>query len=606
MAYFDYSRPEVNDASEGIRRIGDALSQTLERRRKQQEFAKTQEFQREQEDRKFTQSENQLKYQNRTQDAREKRDEFDFVQKQQKFRGEQTRAVQKALADGNPQLAAALAQETTLFDPKTGSASHGKLTAGPVRDVGPAPQEPPLPLAKPDPVEFGPVVPPEIAARRRGMKAPEPEKDALVGPIPSAEERRHAEIQRIGTQPPSLNVPDVEGQLAAAEAERQGQIEQRGRFEAQSRGFRAEAEQATAEEQAKLDQHSTELHAAERDQARFRERSAGLPVARAQHTADERRAENERTYSLQFGDEPPVQLDVQTQRYASREAAANDFLSSLPQGLSPQDQAAARNAHAAILSGDDPQKAIAAYNKERAGIATRDLTQSEGAARDKNRIDVAHINARKPGLVLQERRFAAGQDKDRRKETRGDIEHWLKASGLETAPKALAALDQSLKQLKGNAPEQQAALVGMARATQGDNRFSDADYKVFVQNGGIGTLDQIAQTFQRIENGEFGEERIAVATKMGRALKAVFEQRLRSAAEDAREEFVQNEIYDPAVAESVLEQRLGKGFYQRQGPRRGGPPEVNARRQGAAGTSKTVKAEGLTNEQLLEALKAAQ
>lgn len=420
MAYFDYSLTDTGAGpGQGIREIGDALTQSITALRQKKQFEEKLAFDREQEARKFAQNQGELAYQHRTQDAREKRDQFEFTQKQAKFKSDQAMQVQKALAAGNPQLAAAIAAETSTFDPASGQVAHGKLTPGQTRDVGPAPEEPPMPMEAPE----APPHPPEIAARRKALALPQPEPGAMVGPIPSAEERRHAEIQRIGTQPPSVDVPDVEGQLAAAEKQRQAEVEQRGRYEAGVTEARAANERSGQEQQARLDRYPAELAQAQREKARFDELTASLPARRQEHAAAAHQAELERPYALQFGDEPPVTMDVGTQRYATREAAANDFLASLPPNLSPQDRAAAANAHAAILAGDDPQKAIVAYNKERAGISEHGFKDVQGDKRDINRIEVAKINARKPGIMLSEKRFEAGLDKDRRKETRGDIEH---------------------------------------------------------------------------------------------------------------------------------------------------------------------------------------
>lgn len=625
MGYLDYSPPDVGDLSPAMRDFGDALTEVMKRRQARETQDKQLQFEREQEERKFKQAEMQSTYQNRIIDQREKREQLEFNRRQSM---DNAAAAKAAMHADSPQAAAAMAQNIVNYDPTTGKeVSRGRVEAGPMRDIGPEPAlpaKPQFPAAEagaviPDIAQALPGMPPELAARLRGQKktlpnislndAPQSDPDALArmqgerqSLAAGADERRGRLFVDQINDDGIATVLDENGNKAHVEARpgwAEGKLIDRKtgepvavssqRFEPQAEGYSYEAppdrfEKATAA----YDQ----FQGAQRG---YQEAERALPGQQQAFAAEKRRAEAERPYTMKFGpNDPGTTFDFQTQRYAARDEAASRFLETLPDNMSDRDRATASQIHAAIKAGTvDPAKAGAMFQKERLQGSTQDFNAGQGALRDKNRIDVANINSRKPGLVLQERRFAASQDKDIRKETRKDITDWLKASGLETAPKQLAAMDQSIKQLHGNGREQQAALVGMARATQGDNRFSDADYRVFVEKGGVGTLDQVANTVQKLIDGEFGDETIAVASKMATALRAVYDQRLRDAATDGNQEFVHNEIYDPQVAESVLEQRLGKGYYQRESGRgRGGPPEIDARSKAKAkgGGSKTVKA----------------
>lgn len=298
------------------------------------------------------------------------------------------------------------------------------------------------------------------------------------------------------------------------------------------------------------------------------------------YSQDLKNAEAERPQILKFGPKDPgITFDMATQRHATRDAAAQDFIESfrgVP--MSQSDQVAAQNVYAQIKAGAlDPAKAGAAYDKARFGVVQEEGKNTRSAGRDKAIVDAA--KARATGDIGWARLHST-EDKDRRKETRGDIKDWLKANGLESAPKQVAAMDLSARQLDStDGRQQQAALVGMARSVQGDNRFSDQDYRVFVANGGVGALDQAAGTIQQIIDGEFGDETIAAAKRMNGALRAVFSDRVKRAGTEGSEQYVNDpETYDPRVARHVLEQRLGKENL----PAIGGPPEVRAKAKAKA------------------------
>lgn len=582
--------------------MGDSLTEVMRRRQEQQQHEETLQFQREQESRKSKHQEEYDKYLRSVEERKERLGEIEFNQKQQ---DRNAARMERARHAATPQEAAAIAADTRTYDPHTGKETgRGQLTAGPLQNVGPAPTQPvepalPTPAeAIPDIVQAIPGMPPEIAARMRGKTRPQPEEGAMVGPIPSAEETRNAEMQRAGTvdaisggdggrQAPS------EEDLKAAEATRAGQEEKLRRYEQQYEAYQHEEPPAPIAEYGEK-------------KAAYEGELKSFPQRQAAHAAEERGAERRRPYTLSMGgNDPGVTFDFETQRHAASKDAADRWLESLASvPMSEQDRGAAMQIHAAIESGAiDPTKAGVAFQKERMGMTAEAGRDSRAAAGNATRVKVAEINSRKPGLVLSERRFNASQDKDIRKETRKDITDWLKASGLEAAPKQRALTDLALRQLQGNGKEQQAALVAMGRATQGDNRFSDKDYKVFVQNGGVGVLDSAANTVGKLIDGEYGDQTITVATQMATALKAVYNQRLVDAAADGRQEFVHNDIYDPQVAESVLEQRLGKDVFQREsnrgGQTLGGPPEISARRKGKAGKSTTVKASGSAVDDIL-------
>jgi hypothetical protein len=577
MAYFDTSLPDTIDLTPGVKAFGDALTEVMKRKQQQKQFDEQMKFNREQEDRKFTQAQMNIDYQKNLANLKDRREQLDFNMRQNQHVATTKERARRA---ASPQESASILDDLRTYDPATGKETgRGKLTPGQLKGVGPEPTMDPKPElgpevqdAVPDMLQMVPGMPPELAARLRGKARPQP----TMGPFQTPEE-----------------------QAAAEPAQR--------RFDADFAGYQADVRGG-----------GDRLRAAQAAQDKFGAQSAdyedkldAFPARQRAHQAAVRHAENTRPYTMSVGpNDPGTTFDFETQRHAAGKEAAERFLSSLPATVDAPTRQAAQVVAGYLASGtikaDQAGVALQKVLAQGVGEAGKDRRATAEIAKD---IKVAEINSRKPGLVLQQMRFNASQDKDIRKETRKDVADWLKAAGLERAPMQLANMRQSLQQLRGNGKEQQAALVLMGRATQGDNRFSDKDYKVFVENGGVGALDSASSTIQQLIDGQYGDETIAIASQMANALHAVFKGRLSDAAADGREFFVNTEDYDPRIAENLLEQRLGKEFYRREGDRggpRGGlaPPEVRAGQKAKAGTKTTVKVTGASGDQIDAALKA--
>ena len=638
MAYLDYSLPAVPDPSEGIKQIGDALTDVMKRRQQREQFDREMQFKYADANRKYQQERDNIAYQNRIIDERNRRERIEFNAHQQE---RMAAAADKARHAASPQEAQAILHGAVMFDPQTGQEiGRGNLEPGPTRDIGPAPTAPTAPefpreqagAVIPDIVQAVPGMPPELAAMMRGKKqaapapaaAPPSELDALMEralPESSLDEAHRAELQSLQAGHEARKgkafVDQIDEDGIATLLDENGNRQrvpatpdmQEGKWispggEETTRRFETSVQPSRFESDTRAEDAVAAYNKFQQDRKAYETDVGAFPGRQAAYAAEQRRADAERPYTIKFNaNDPGATFDFKTQRTAAAEAAAQQFVDNLPPNMTPEQQDAAKQTYFALKSGADPQKTQAEFARTVRLGREQGFKHQEGLLRDEAALERAKIP--KPGIMLAERRFSASQDKDIRKETRKDIQDWLKASGLETAPKQVASMDLSLKQLHGNGREVQAALVGMARATQGDNRFSDADYRVFVEKGGVGSLDQAANTIQKMIDGQFGDETIRVATQMATALRAVYDSRLRQAAEDGKQEFVHNEIYDPQVAESVLEQRLGKSYYQREssrgGARGGEPPEVKARRRGKEGASLKVKANSVD-----DALKALQ
>jgi hypothetical protein len=575
MAYFDTSLPDTIDLTPGVKAFGDALTEVMKRKQQQKQFDEQMKFNREQEDRKFTQAQMNIDYQKNLANLKDRREQLDFNMRQNQHVATTKERARRA---ASPQESASILDDLRTYDPATGKETgRGKLTPGQLKGVGPEPTMDPKPElgpevqdAVPDMLQMVPGMPPELAARLRGKARPQP----TMGPFQTPEE-----------------------QAAAEPAQR--------RFDADFAGYQADVRGG-----------GDRLRAAQAAQDKFGAQSAdyedkldAFPARQRAHQAAVRHAENTRPYTMSVGpNDPGTTFDFETQRHAAGKEAAERFLSSLPATVDAPTRQAAQVVAGYLASGtikaDQAGVALQKVLAQGVGEAGKDRRATAEIAKD---IKVAEINSRKPGLVLSQQRFQASQDKDIRKETRKDIHEWLKASGLDKAPMQRATMANGLRMLNGNGKEQQAGLVMMARETQGDNRFSNDDYRVFVKAGGVGTVDQAANTFQQLVDGQFGDQTIAVAKQMATAMQAVYLQRLKTAAADGRDEFVHNEIYDSPVAESVLEQRLGRDIFVRESSRGGpslvgAPPEVRAKSKGK--TKTTVKVTGASGDQIDAALKA--
>lgn len=593
MGYFDYSAPTVPDLGEAIKPIGDALTEVMRRRQQDQQFQEKMKFDREQEQRKFDQAKMNYDYQNRIIAQREQRDQREFQQRQNVYRSGQ---ADKARHAATPQEAQSILDETVLYGPDGKESGRGKLTAGPMRDVGAEPLEPmqpELPAAEmgaaiPDVIQAIPGMPPELAARLRGKKRPEPEEGAMVGPIPAAEELRHAEIQRMGSEPPSADETDVEGRLSAAEAERQSQEAKLRRYGEQYEAYR--------HEEPTLERANAAVDAYDADVGRFNEEKQSLPGRRAEFAAASRQAELERPYTISFGQgQPETTFDFKTQRYAAREQNAQDFLNSLPPNMSPQDQEAARAAYGAIIAGQDPKAVLSAYQKERVGLQGQGFKHGEGLLRDAAALERAKVP--RPGVVLQERRLGFEGDKEKAKNLRTDLKTFAERYGAKTIQEDNLQIPRIVKDLSGNAQQQRNAMVQLWQMAQHDHRFSDKD-AVMAQTVDPSWLAKISNWVSLGTTGQLDPEVQAEAVQTAKSFGSYLSTKSAQMRDMAKRDFIDSGLYDPHEADVLLGQQVPG--WQRQFADGGGPPEVNARRKGkAAAVSRKVKAPSVD-----EALKA--
>lgn len=347
MGYLDFSPPQLPDLSEGVSRVGDALTAVLDRKRQERQFQAKLALDREQEARRLKQQQDQFNVQQRAADRLDARDQVKFEQDQSKYR-EQQRA--KIMGASNPQEAEAIAAETSYYDPKTKQTVRGKLTP-----VGPEPTAPTAP------------VPPEVAARLRGKSVAPPKPTELAGPVLDAETTRENAMKSFRSQNPyDINDPTYADRAIAfadeAEKQRGGMETDLRRFNREFRGSREEQAQRDAE-------------------------TAAYPAQQAEHgkaMAEYNDAAAKRPYQLQFGNETPVQFDFGTQHMAGRQMAADEFAKNLPGGLSPDEVKAANLTHAAILGGLPKEQAHAYFLKEVESLRTKmSATTQESLARDR-------------------------------------------------------------------------------------------------------------------------------------------------------------------------------------------------------------------------------
>jgi hypothetical protein len=649
MAYFDYSLPQTIDLSKGMEAIGDALTDVMRRKQQREQFQQQQAQQAAHEQRLYNQNAANMKLQTDIADRKERRDELEFNQKQNSYRGAQEKAARDAVVAGNPQEAERIMAGTVLYDPHTGQErARGFFRAGEARDVGPEPQGPgnaARTAALPDVAGalqaipgFGVGVPPELAARRRGMEARQPQAPSTM-PRAKSEYRADPELNPPrggGPDAPEFFIDQIDNGVATlvdqdgATFKVKAQPQWReGRMTSGREYFGGAGDQIRQELSADDPGGRIDLAAGpttgaveggpeDRIRAAMQEADIERQVP-AQHAAwvnDRADAERNRPYLIGFGNEPGTKIDLATQRYATRELAARDFLGSLPPNMNDADRAAAQNAHAAILAGVDPKVAMATFQKERIGVAEREDKQQFQAQQDaqyKRTFDQAKTlkSMTPPSVIMGERRFEASQDKDQRKETRGQIDKWIKNNGLEKNGAQRATFDLADQQLRSpDGKSQMAALVAMGRAIQGDNRWSNADHQVFVEKGGVGALDRLDTTIQQLIDGSYGEETLAVSRRLNNAMREVLKQRTIRAGQEGRRLFVHNELYDPQVAESALDEALNGGYTRETAPEGAGgpkmvaPPEIKAARGRGSKIKKAKGPAGMSIEELLKALEA--
>jgi len=577
MAYFDYSLPDTIDLTPGMRELGDALTDALSRRQRQRQFDETMRLKKAHEDRLFEQHQNQLGYQNRVTDEKLKRERLEFNQRQNEYKGRQQQRIRQARS---PQEAAAIASETVIYDPATGQeVGRGELVPGQAPDAGPAPAVPPRPQAPEE--GFGPAPPPEIMARRRGLQKPEPAPDALIGPIPSAEEASAAEAQRFFDEPGG-QMADLEPRLAQVEQERQAQLIARRKFDEQYRAFRQEAEQATQDEQARLDTNFQAADDFQRDSAAFSEAERTFPARQAEHAAATRRAEDARPYTVRFGqDDPGTTFDFQTQRTAGRQQAAQDFLDNLPPGLNENDRQAAQIGHSLILAGHDSRRVFDAFTKARTLGLEHAFKDMQGDKRDRNRLEVQELRnqAPRPNINLPGARFEFERDKEKSKILREDLKRFTERYNAKTIQDDHLAAPRIIGDLQsGNPQRQRNAMIELWRMAQHDNRMSDRD-AIMAQTVDPSALAEIENWVSRKSTGSLdaGVQRTAIET--AQAFAAHLAAKTKQMRELAKRDFIDSGLYDSTEADVLLSQQIPGWEPLRGAPAPGAPPEVNAARE---------------------------
>lgn len=514
------------DFTEGLSSLGDALTDVLNRRQKAQQFQDQLQFQQQDAQRKFQQNAANDAYQNRIIDQRAKQQALEFNQRQEEMKRKAAIDASAALGRNNPELAKTILHGTVTYDPQTGAENgRGELAPGPMKDLGPEPQ-PPAPLQDPEGLQFS-AVPPEIAARRRGLaNTPDqqPSTDAASPPpetpyqrprnfIPSGVEDTidaHTPPGQPGPQRPANFIPS--GVVATSDDRPPNPALLSARtFDPQTEGTQYTAEQVRADQQ-QLAQQKTAFDAA----------SAAYPGARAAYDASRTQAERERPYTIRFGaNDPGTQVTAEAQRYAGRDAAVDDFVNSL-RGitLSPRDQQAAAASVAAIKAGEDPQKVYKQFNDhmvlgERFGDETQLQTQKDAAALERAKI----AGPRNPGD------FHIGQLHETQENgTVRDMKAWQddfkdferQAAGIPLQAKSYARLATAVKNINsGNSELQRDAQSTLVSAFSGGGVVRKFEQEFLLSHlAGLGASGQTA--LQHIQNGKMGDEDLAVSIEATR------------------------------------------------------------------------------------------
>lgn len=580
MAYFtDSGPPALPDLSEGISKIGDALTQTLAARRQQQQFDAKMKFDREQEARKAATAKAQQDYENRGQDERNLRDRATFAQNTAEFERKAGSDITQHLADADVQGATAIAARTPHFDPATGKTTYGTLTPGPMRDVGPEP------VAAPASERPAPAAPPPAAAMPAG---PPP----MQGPVLTPEAVTGAAAADTFGQAP----PEILARKRALEA-------QRGREQA-DRAVAVETQRLadSAEGQRNEDMLSYPSRQAETRglQRKFDASQAEVPAAHDQWLREKRSAENEVPYKLQFGNEAPVTLDVQTQRYQHRSANADDFLAShAGVAVTERDKAALRAAHAAILDGLPIKDAEKQFQAERVGIAKEGMTRELAGEHNDTTIEAAKIAAASRASVSQADRNAGDREnKDRLDRTDKDLKDWLKSHGATEVGDQMAQVDEVLKKLHGNGRDQQTAFLELMRSGIGkSNRLNQYIEKRYGPNLGLSSTEALGNKLEQMWSGETSGNARAMAIETATELKRRLAERSRQLAGEGVKHFTGKPEYDPNYAQHLLEQRL-PGFESPPETQGGAPPELRP----LINRSKKTTVKGMPDEEILKRL----
>jgi hypothetical protein len=488
--YFDYTMQKSPlDVTEGLNNLGDALTDVLNRRQKAQQASAELAFKQADEERKNRQTDASIAYNQRIAARGETRDKVLFNQQQQQMKSKASIDATKALADNNPQLAAEIMHNATVYDPETGQSTSGEAVPGPMRDVGPAPTAPVAPVS-PEPV------PPEILARRRGMT--NTSEGPYKGQMPSA----------VGVDPSqSFGRPK---NFIPSGVELTSDDRPAPRFSPEGQASRLQdTKDMVAEEQARADQGKYSL-----SKTAFDASSAEFPGKQAEYAAAQRQAEGERPYTLRFGaNDPGVQVTPEVQREQHRQGAAQDFanhVANMP--LTPEGQQAAKVAHEMILSGQDPGVVFKQFNT---ALATGNMNAfkhgenqfHEGEA-DRRSAMAANGNSPKDQFYRERtlEGFADANRKDRG-ELRQELDDWEKnTADIRKDAGVWKRLRMSLANIKADNPiTQQDALLGLASVFRGGNAATK-DVTTAIRGHLGGTEANAEGWLENAVSGKLGEE----------------------------------------------------------------------------------------------------
>lgn len=437
--YFDYTPPpSAADLSTGLSSVGDALTDVLNRRQRQREIDARLAMDRTQ------QAINQRK-------ANEDTARFKRQQHLDALQG--VNAIQQRLDKGDQGGAQAVAQ---AFDMQ--------MEPGKPADVGPAPQAP----VAPAPAQG---MPPEIAARRRGR--------TLTSEEPGGYQSKGQPAgSYVGVDP-----LDPTSKPPASVTSREYDPETQGaRYQATSDMI---AEEAARADQARFDNEKPAYDAA----------AAAFPGQQRDYQMAQRRAEEERPYTLhmQPGD-AGITVHGKSQQ-AAREEKAQQFLASFDGvQLSPEEKEAVKMGYGSVLAGEDPAKAMAAFRTQRMGVQNRAFKHGENqfheGEADKRTAMMAQGQSAKDAYFLsrvQEGR-AAGNRQDRG-ELRQEVGDWERnVADLRKDAGVWKRLRMSLSNINSDNPTgQQDAILGLASVFRGGNAATK-DVTAAIRNhlGGAG------------------------------------------------------------------------------------------------------------------------
>ena len=534
MSYFDIRgyapQKSTADITEGLNNLGDALTDVLNRRQKAQQFQQQLDFENQDAARKFAQNQGNQDYQNRIIDQRDKRDQLTFNQGQEAHKRDATIAAAKAMADNNPELAKAIMHGTVTYDPATGAETgRGEIVPGPMKDVGPEPQAPVPPQAPQG-------VPPEIAARRRGLTSTSADPNDIYQRqgTPMPPQTGVDPTESFGRPknfiPSGLTLTSDEGPVEEAQG---GPPNNPAPGSVSSRGFapdiQASREQATsdmaAEEQARMDQAQYGQQKTAFDAA-----SAAYPAERARYDASRGAAERERPYTARFGaNDPGVSFTPETQRYAHRQAAADDFVDSLHGvALDERGQQAAQAAHAAIMAGEDPQKVYKAFEAARTMGQTFDFKHGENQFHEQESDKRTAMMARAKGPqasldVVRADEARAGGNRQDQAELRRDFSDWeSKVAALPLDAKSFKRLEFAARNINSDNPlQQKEAAEGLVGFFRGGVTTASAQNFLLGHVSGLG--GQAETAVEHVKSGKYGPQDLAVIAQA--AKNAVTEQR---------------------------------------------------------------------------------